>query len=375
MDAGFPTTIEAIETPWLTGKLREAGALPPDVSVTGLSVEPVAEGLAFASHLFRLHLRADGPGGVDSLVVKLPVEGAAGPLAAMYRSEVTFYRDLSGCMPIRAPRLYFADITEDSCAFVLLLEDIAGHEPADQIAGFSPEQCRSAIGLLAAFHAASWQHERLERYREVFPPLRDSFMVSILPQMIGLSWAFYLSVARVPPSPGTRALMERFADLLGPVLAELSRPLTLIHGDTRGDNWFFDARCEARVLDFQLVTQAAGMVDVAYLVSQSLSTERRRTVEGELVRHYVSCLRARGIEGYDLETAWRQYRLGTYLMIFMPLVAIAAWERTNERGRELCLVLMERALAAIEDLDVRALLPAPSPARGSGTSLENGRNP
>jgi hypothetical protein len=56
------------------------------------------------------------------------------------------------------------------------------------------------------------------------------------------------------------------------------------------------------------------------------------------------------------DPAWRQYRPATYLMIFMPLVAIHAWERTNERGRDLCLVLMERALAAIEDLEVHSLL-------------------
>jgi hypothetical protein len=42
-------------------------------------------------------------------------------------------------------------------------------------------------------------------------------------------------------------------------------------------------------------------------------------------------------------------------MIFMPLVAINAWERTNERGGDLCLLLMERALAAIEDLEVGVL--------------------
>jgi hypothetical protein len=357
MAADFPSTIEAIEPSWLTEKLRAAGVLPPGGSATGFSVEPVAEGIAFASHLFRLHLRVDGPGGVETLVVKLPVEDAAGPVAFMYRSEVTFYRDFSGWMPIRAPRLYFGDITKDSCEFVLLMEDIVGHEPADQIAGFSLEQCRSAIGLLADFHAASWEHDRLARYRDVFPPMRDNFLVSILPQMIGLSWAFYLSVARVQPSSGTRALMERFVDLLDPVLDKLSRPLTLIHGDTRGDNWFFDGRHEARVLDFQLVTQAAGMVDVAYLASQSLSLETRRAADEEIVRHYMRCLCANGIEGYDFDTAWRQYRLATYLMIFMPLVAINAWERTNERGRDLCLVLMERALAAIEDLDVRALLP------------------
>jgi hypothetical protein len=69
----------------------------------------------------------------------------------------------------------------------------------------------------------------------------------------------------------------------------------------------------------------------------------------------VSCLSAKGIEGYEFESAWRQYQLATYLMIFMPLVAINAWERTNERGRDLCLLLMERALAAIEDLEVGVL--------------------
>jgi hypothetical protein len=357
MAAEFPTTIDALEASWLTERLRAAGVLSSEGAVTGFSVEPVAEGVAFTSRLYRLHLQLEGPGDIDTLVIKLPVEGAEGLAVPMYRSEVTFYRDFSGWMPIRAPRLYFGDMTKDASGFVLLLEDVVGHAPADQIRGFSLEQIRSAIRLLADFHAANWEHDRLERYRNAFPPMRDSFIVSILPHLIGLSWAFYLSVARVQPSSATRKLMERFTDVLDPVLEELSRPLTLLHGDTRGDNWFFDDRHEARVLDFQLVTQAGGMIDVAYLASQSLAVETRRAADRDLVEHYVSCLSANGIEGYGFESAWRQYRLATYLMIFMPLVAINAWERTNERGRDLCLLLMERALAAIEDLDVGALLP------------------
>jgi hypothetical protein len=82
----------------------------------------------------------------------------------------------------------------------------------------------------------------------------------------------------------------------------------------------------------------------------------------------VSCLSAKGIEGYEFESAWRQYRLATYLMIFMPLVAINAWERTNERGRDLCLLLMERALAAIEDPEVGVLLSTCSRRDDSVTS-------
>lgn len=356
--ADIPTTIEAIETTWLTEKLRAAGVLGSEVTVIGFTFEPVAEGVAFTSRLYRLHLQVDGPSDVATLVMKVPMKGAEGFAAPMYRSEVTFYRDFSGWMPIRAPRLYFGDMTTDASEFVLLLEDVVGHQPADQIEGFSLDQVRSAVSLLADFHAANWRaHDRLESYHSAFPRMRDSFIVSLLPSLVPISWKFYLSVARVQPADGTRKLIERFTEVLDPVLQELSRPLTLIHGDTRGDNWFFDDRHEARVLDFQLVTQAAGMVDVAYLASQSLTVGTRRGADRELAEHYVSCLDVKEVEGYEFQSAWRQYRLATYLMIFMPLVAIGAWSRTNERGRNLCLELMERALAAIEDLDVGALLP------------------
>jgi len=345
----------------LTERLQDAGVLPTGTTIGGFRAEPLAPGIAFSSRIYRLQLSKESAGGPKSIIVKLPSAHASDAMIHWYRSEVVFYRDFAGRMDIHAPRLYYGYIRPSSFEFVLLLEDIVESEPADQVAGLTLEQCLGGVRLLADFHAANWEHERLGRYGDVFLPMRSTPIVAHFPERFGSLWNHYLSVARVRPADLHRALMDRYPELMEGLLDELSRPLTLIHGDPRGDNWFFDGNDRARILDFQSATQACGMVDVSYLATQSLTIETRRGNDRRIVEEYVRRLRGHGIGAYSFDLAWRQYRLGSLLMILMPLVASGAWERTDARGRELCLVLMERALTAIEELDVAELLP---PGRG-----------
>lgn len=66
----------------------------------------------------------------------------------------------------------------------------------------------------------------------------------------------------------------------------------------------------------------------------------------ELLRDYVS-----QVAGYTFDEAWRHYRFATALLLYMPVVALLTWDVAPERSRQLCLTLIDRAVAAIEDIN------------------------
>ena len=111
---------------WLTGVLRATNAAARVHSVT---VEPIGTGQTGAS--FRLHL--DGDGGVPNTLVAKTAAGdraARERVAAGYRNEVGFYTVFQDRVRIRTPRCWHAEISEDACSFVLLLDDLAPARPA-----------------------------------------------------------------------------------------------------------------------------------------------------------------------------------------------------------------------------------------------------
>ncbi len=61
-------------------------------------------------------------------------------------------------------------------------------------------------------------------------------------------------------------------------------PTTMIHGDYRADNLFFEADGTVAALDFQLIGTGRGAYDLAYFVTQSLGGRRRRRPRASPVR-------------------------------------------------------------------------------------------
>ncbi len=57
------------------------------------------------------------------------------------------------------------------------------------------------------------------------------------------------------------------------------------------------------------------------------------------------------VDGYAFDEAWRHYRFATALLLYMPVVALLTWDVAPERSRQLCLTLIDRAVAAIDDID------------------------
>jgi hypothetical protein len=364
-DPALPRQIDEVTTEWLSDVLRTGHVIEPgdDASVEILRCEPVGLGETYASVLHRLTLA--GPAGTPaSLIVK---QAANGGLRAMvdavgaYEREVMFYRELAGETPLSCPRCYFAARAQDSTDFVIVMEDLAPLRCTDQLVGLSLDQSQVMMEELGAAHAWAWEDRRLEQWAGVFPPLDSPRGRGQLEQFaggFGSTWPLWLeergldvigdrakSIAKAIPS-----LMDFFA-------AELAQPRTITLGDLRADNIFFTASGRPIFVDFQLTQQECGIREVAYLLSQSLTVETRRSHDKELVRQYHEALESAGVRDYAWERAWTQYRIAIAFSLVWPVLASMSWEHVGARGQELLREMVRRASAAIDDVDAIAVLP------------------
>ncbi|OBB79927.1 phosphotransferase [Mycolicibacterium peregrinum] len=330
-----PTGIEEVTASWLTEALG--------TKVTAVRAERIALDTGFSAALYRIHLNGsdDVP---ETLIVKLPADSLArGGMEMLggYHRELYFYRHVAPDAPIATPHCHVARMSGPD--FVLVLEDLRDWENADHLAGLSLPRAQLCIQQLAGLHA--WSVGVDEAVLQEFPSIdstltRDLFLPAFAP-----GWQLYRDHTRQSVPAAVATFAERFADLAPTALTALADRNMLLHGDIRADNMFF--REDAlKVVDFQLTVRGAGAADIAYLVSQGLPTEVRRGRDEELVREYVS-----QVDGYTFDEAWRHYRLATALLLYMPVVALLTWDVAPERSRQLCLTLIDRAVAAIEDID------------------------
>ena len=64
-----------------------------------------------------------------------------------------------------------------------------------------------------------------------------------------------------------------------------------------------------------------------------------------------------GVRDYTVEQAWEDYRRAILYVWTVVVVIAGTLDSSNERGRAWMTHMVERAVAAIDDLDLLALLP------------------
>jgi aminoglycoside phosphotransferase (APT) family kinase protein len=350
-DARVPGTIDAVTTGWLSEVLPAGDTGPNALTVQSIRVERIAEDTGFSSLLYRLHLT--GSAGVPAtVIVKLPAQSEARWAMDMlggYRRELAFYRHIAGSAPIATPRVYVAEIANDSADFVLILEDLRHWENADHLAGLSMHRARLCIEQLAGMHAWSVTAADAETLG-VFPSLDTPTAREILLPAFETGWGVYRDNSSAPIPAAVARYAERFTELAPKALAALTGRSMLLHGDIRADNMFFDGDA-LKIVDFQFASRGAGAADIAYLISQGLPTEVRRGHDEQLVREYLAYLDRSGVSDYSFDEAWQHYRFAVAYLMLLPVITLVGWDAMPERSRALCLKLTERAVATIDDID------------------------
>jgi hypothetical protein len=344
-------TPDELTPAWLTEALRASGLA---VTVDRVAHEPVGTGQM--SGCFRLTLdyaRGDGP---RRLVAKLP---SADPDvrrngAATYATEVGFYRDIAPTVSVRAPRCWYAVGDIERAAFVLLLDDLAPAEPGNQITGCDVEQAHAAVVNLAGLHGPRWCDESLKEITGLAPFGADSAE--------GIAMGFAMTVEpfieRYATPDADAAVLRAFAPRVAAWVVGRSEPFALVHGDYRLDNLLFAAGVDGpscAAVDWQLVAVGLPARDLGFFLGTGLEVGDRVEQERALVAAYHRALGEHGVESYELERCWDDYRYGLFQASLITVLGAMFAVRT-ERGDEMFRAMTERGCAAIRGTGALELL-------------------
>lgn len=341
---------------WAQRVLDEAA---PGARVQG--VETLAVDVGTTTRV-RLAIEHDGPPGLPRRwFVKLPSGAwkarAITTLPQLPQTEVRFYREVAGDLPVARPRSLGA-VSRFGRGFTLVLGDlgeeraVAGR-PGDAI---SPEQAGQVVDLLARLHARLWEDPRLDGdlawlagpVRRLEDGLGTALAVPLMRR--GLARAGQ-AVPAALHAPALRYARERRRAMA--VLA--AGPRTLVHHDTHAGNLFWRDGAPG-LLDWQLVRTGEGVGDVAYLLATGLLPEARRAAEADLLERYRAALAAAGAPDLDAGRLRERYRAHlTYAFEAMVVTLAVGGLMSDEVTHE----LVRRAALAVADHGAFGAVSAP----------------
>ena len=355
----IPNTPDDITPQWLTEALCSIG-IPPNVVVTSLCIEPIAE-FTCAGQLARLHLSFSQSQSTlpSTLVVKL--HAADEPLRAKTRPftpdkrEILFYQHLADEIPLRTPYCYYSAMNVTEGKYVRILEDLAPAKVGDQIRGSTAEETALALRAIAGFHAYWWQSEKLEEFDWLVgsPTDSDSIARWVLDQYQN-AFPIFVNKAGTLLTDAAKTFGEQLPEKLTNKPEFGKPPKTLVHGDFRLENVFFGVSLGKpgfAVIDWQDISRGEGVCDVAWFVGGCLRiTSNRQVEERQLLKIYHETLKANGVNGYTFEACWEDYCLAMSRYFVQAVLMVASLNVKNDRESKLAQAVAERFIAAITDL-------------------------
>ncbi len=355
-DAGGPSDVRRtpadIDADWLTDVLRDRALLGPGDRVVGISTATVGTGQMADTVRFTLDYEPAGAGPV-SVIGKFTSPDAqshaTGRIMRAYEVEVRFYAEVAPRVAVRHPHLLFGAVDPEEAWFTLLLEDLAGAEPGDELVGCDASVAAAALEQMAGLHGPCWESADLAASPWVnrSTPESDAFTASVVTGV----FPGFLDRYGERLDPPHVALLEAFVPRLGDWMARPQGPRTVLHADFRLDNLLFTPDDPAPVVvDYQTVTWGSGAYDLAYFVGGCLEPAERRAHADDLVAGYHAALVARGVGDYPLDALRSDYRKECFGGLMMAVGASMMVRRTD-RGDAMFVTSARRHAQQAIDLD------------------------
>lgn len=358
----LPGSAADVSNEWLTEVLHASGALPAGGRIAAIACEPIGAGVGMMSDLARFVPRYEGDatGAPSSVVGKFPAENENNREVAVkydtYAREVRYYAELDPICAANGPGIHLSVIDSDN-NFVIVMEDLADYRIGDQITGATLEETQIGIDELAKLHSSFW--DKVAGIDWV-PDIANSQHAMNMRTGIELGWDKMLEGFDEFVPDAIKAMREPIQKAIGPLQRHLdTAPITLIHGDFRGDNLFFGTTPDQHplvILDWQGPLLGRGIEDVAQLLGQTTQTQVRRTHQRDLIQRYVDALAASGVAGYGFDEAWDDYRHAILYSWAYVVVVSGTLDAGNERGFAWMSKMVARNAAAIVDLECLSLI-------------------
>ena len=344
---------------WLSATLAESGV---EATVVDVQVEPIIAGYFGCSSRLTPKYAEESAALPRSFFLKMATEYAEARERAaeggMYAYEVGFYRELARKVNISTPRCYACEISQDGATFVLLLEDAAPLQQADQLEGLTLDQSMLAMQELAGLHASTWQGEGMERcdWAKIDLPMANG----LAENMIQLESTFLENFGAKLAEPDIEILQRVVAKARAywRYTVECKNQAS-VHCDFRADNMLFGERNgEPAMVTIDWVgTLSSSGRDLAHVLGTSLASELRAQHEHELLAHYHKTLVEQGVTDYSLQECVEDYLRNLVYPIFVVVSATASID-VDDRGQELFVSMFNRSCQAIRDLSALDLIEA-----------------
>ncbi len=354
----IPRKVNDVTPEWLTSVLTDSGVLK-QATIKSFDINIIGEDKGFMGQVARIKLNYDTPEKTSpaSVIVKLPSPERGrrllGDLLLHNEAENRLYGEFLPDLPLRTPRCYFLDMDPGPSErtvklftylvkrlpiiplfpflvlivlfaliknrrYVLILEDLEKYDQIDQREGCTFEEAKIVLANLARSQAVFWESPRIKTHW-----LMPGFEFNKKNNLI-----FNKSLARFQERYGDSVsdkgqmvikwLTDNNSDL--DKLA-MTRPYTLVHGDFRLDNLFFDRENNNIVaVDWQAAHYGPGVFDAAYFC---LSAGRKGfTPEQikELAATYHQSLVNGGVRDYTFDECLKDYQLAQLLALRMTLI-------------------------------------------------------
>lgn len=345
-----PAAPQDITPDFLTRALRRGGREATGQVASVTVVGGRQAGMVGSVSRLRVEYADPEAQGPRSVMAKLPsAEFAESRAFSALEARLYLQREL--LVPdVRTAEVYYCAGGGDG-SVCLLLEDLGDAGFVRQSDGCTPDQASSALRAVAPVHARWWGRELPGSAAWVRPPgesLVGEFCRGWLHAHHG-DWPAVLE----PVVPRLAARYERIAAAL------TAGPVTLVHGDFHSQNVSFAgerADGPARLVDFQFVQRATGLLDVARFLATSLTTEVRRAAERDLLTEYLACLAAHGVTGYGFDACVGDLRAALLWNLTTPVALHVMAVTTEARQWPAALPILERCLTAVDDWDAALLL-------------------
>ncbi len=361
----YPTQPDELTAEWLTKALRSGGAIH-DATVTGFTTEPVGVGVGMLGVIARAELTYDRqePGAPASVITKFATPILANRAVAMayrmYEREVNFYRRIAPTVGVSAPTAWAGEVDPESGDCVLVMEDLRGYRTGDQVVGCNAEEAKTIIDAVVPLHVAFFRNVNDNPLLEGVPRMDGELQSAGITAGCAAGWDPCMEMFGTFVDPAIKAARDKFIAAVPELHLMLGREAqSAVHGDLRLDNLMFGTLPEQKpvvLLDWSM-SISTPLQDVAYLLSQNLTTDERRAHEDELLEYYHAKLVALGVTDYSLDEVRQAYKVGVLYLFSYAVVIAGTLDPSNERGQAFMSQLVSRSSATLMDHDLLAMLP------------------
>lgn len=346
----IPLHVSELTPHLITSLLHSGGTLDDTSIVTSVNSSAFIHDGGIGRAIYRLELEYDPPNsGPQRIICKMtPSETETrilGEILKMYESEVNYYNyNMISTTGMEGPKLYFAKHGGYG-RFILLQEDLAPAKTTKINDGASFAQAHIAIKNVARLHAMyrgkvstspttkDWvlRADDLKYWSLVENALRKS--VAMLNE--ARYREFRIEQKEIPHFHGAALYLSNnwkpYQDYITENLKRKNPNAmfthTLRHGDYHLENMFFDVPGmhgpTFKCVDYQLVREDNGAVDVCYFIVRNLTCDLRRKFEKQLIMLYYKEMHSNGATDLTMTELLLSYQLG----IFCPVLMFAVGQK------------------------------------------------